>query len=259
MLEKFLEFIIRGYQHDFVRLAGALVARGHFPIGAGLDHLLCGLLGVLLVGWRKVVDGILNHVSWVYGLLQTTRDALHRRDVLWHIIFFLLVHGAGEGVSEGDGSEEHFNADDEILPACCHGASADLVSINEECIGYDTAAFQDGEDHSLPERQEDDGFDCEKFEHWLIRSEEVTCCKEEEEESVEGQADGEVIDDGDVQVSSIYVKVSVVVFAKGLQDDGDDGHDGFDDAELESGLFAESQKADGVAHSYEAARTIQTT
>ena len=32
------------------------------------------------------------------------------------------------------------------------------------------------------------------------------------------------------------LKVSIVIFATGLQDDGDDCHDGFDNAELESRL-----------------------
>lgn len=77
-----LELIIRGNQHDFVRLAGALAARGYFSVHAGLDHLLCGLHGVLLVGRREVVDGILNHVSWVDGLLQAAGDAVHGREVL---------------------------------------------------------------------------------------------------------------------------------------------------------------------------------
>lgn len=57
---------------------------------------------------------------------------------------------------------------------------------------------------TLPEGQEDDGLDGEEFEHRLVRPEQVTGCKEEEEESVESQADGEVVDDGDVKVSSIY-------------------------------------------------------
>lgn len=35
-------------------------------------------------------------------------------------------------------------------------------------------------------------------------SEEVTCCKKEEEESVEGQADREVVDDCNIQVSPVY-------------------------------------------------------
>ena len=32
------------------------------------------------------------------------------------------------------------------------------------------------------------------------------------------------------------LKISIMIFAKGLQDDGDDCHDGFDRAELESRL-----------------------
>lgn len=77
-----LELIIRCNQHDFVGLAGALVSCGCFSVGAWLGHLLRRLLGVLLIGWGEVVDGVLHHVSWVYGFLQTTGDALHRRHVL---------------------------------------------------------------------------------------------------------------------------------------------------------------------------------
>lgn len=76
-----LELIIRCNQHDFVRLARALAASGHFSIGAGLGHLLRGLLRVLLIGWGEVVDGILHHVSRVYGFLQAAGDALHWGDV----------------------------------------------------------------------------------------------------------------------------------------------------------------------------------
>lgn len=258
LLEIRLELVIRCNQHDFVGLAGALVDRGCFPVGAGVGHVLCGLLGVLLIGRGEVVDGVLYHVSWVYGFFQAAGDALHWGDVFWHFVFLLLVHGAGEGVPESNGSEEHFNADDEVLPACRHGAGADLLSVDEKRIGNDAAAFQDGQDHPLPEGQEDDGFNCEEFEHRFVRPEQVTCCEEEEEKSVEGQTDREVVDDCDVQVSSIHIEISVMIFAKGLQDDGDGCHDGFDDAELESRLFAESQKADGVAHSDEAACTIET-
>ena len=35
------------------------------------------LLGVLLVGRREVVDGILDHVARVHGLLQAAGDAFH--------------------------------------------------------------------------------------------------------------------------------------------------------------------------------------
>ena len=73
---------------------------------------------------------------------------MQTKALTWHVIFFLLVDVAGEGVSEGDGSEEHFDADDEVLPARRHGAGADLLSVDEERVGYDVAALEDGEDHS---------------------------------------------------------------------------------------------------------------
>lgn len=53
----------------------------------------------------------------------------------WHFICFLLVDGASEGISEGNSSKEHFDADNKVLPSCCHGAGTDLLSINEECVG----------------------------------------------------------------------------------------------------------------------------
>lgn len=62
---------------------GGFVARGRLPVGAGLNHLLRGLLGVLLVGRGEVVDGILHHVPGIYGLLQTAGNALHGRDGLY--------------------------------------------------------------------------------------------------------------------------------------------------------------------------------
>lgn len=56
---------------------------------------------------------------------------------------------------------------------------------------------------ALPEGQEDDRLDGEELEHRLVRPQQVAGGEEEEEEGVEGQADGEVVDDGDVQVSSV--------------------------------------------------------
>lgn len=56
---------------------------------------------------------------------------------------------------------------------------------------------------ALPEGQEDDRLDGEELEHRLVRPQQVAGGEEEEEEGVEGQADREVVDDGDVQVSSV--------------------------------------------------------
>lgn len=55
----------------------------------------------------------------------------------------------------------------------------------------------------MPEGQEDDRLDGEELEHRLVRPQQVAGGEEEEEEGVEGQADREVVDDGDVQVSSV--------------------------------------------------------
>jgi hypothetical protein len=42
-----------------------------------------------------------------------------------------------------------------------------------------------------------------------------------------------------------------------LQPDDDEGHDGFDDAELHGGLLAEAQEADVVRPAREAARPVE--
>lgn len=54
------------------------------------------------------------------------------------------------------------------------------------------------------------------------------------------------------------LEVSVLVFAVGLQDDGDDGHERFDHTELKSGLLTEAQEADGVRLSPQTAGTVHT-
>lgn len=37
------------------------------------------LLSVLLIRRREVMDGVLDHVAWIHGLLQAAGDALHWR------------------------------------------------------------------------------------------------------------------------------------------------------------------------------------
>ena len=57
---------------------------------------------------------------------------------------------------------------------------------------------------TLPEGQKDDRFDSEELEHGFERPQQVTRSKEEEEESVERQADREVIDNSYVKVASSH-------------------------------------------------------
>lgn len=55
---------------------------------------------------------------------------------------------------------------------------------------------------TLPEGEEDDGLDHEELEDGAIGAEQVPGGKVEEEEGVEGQADGDVVDDGHVEVAA---------------------------------------------------------
>lgn len=91
----------------------------------------------------------LEHVNVFSGGGQKVMLSVQTIDLTWHFILFLLVDGASEGISEGNCSKEHFNADDKVLPACGHGASSNFCSIDDERIGYDAAAFQDCQDHSF--------------------------------------------------------------------------------------------------------------
>ena len=45
--------------------------------------LQCGLLGVLLISRGEVVDGVLDHVPRIHGLLQAAGDALHWGTATW--------------------------------------------------------------------------------------------------------------------------------------------------------------------------------
>lgn len=52
------------------------------------------------------------------------------------------------------------------------------------------------------------------------------------------------------------LEVSVLVFAVGLQEDGDGGHERFDHTELQRSLLTEAQEPDGVGPSSQAARSV---
>lgn len=104
---------------------------------------------LILWGRRAISLGTCQCISMARARGSDQFKSLCLLPVLtWHFIFLLLVDVAGKGVPEGDGGEEHFDADDEVLPARCHGAGAHLLSVDEERVGYDAAALQDGEDHS---------------------------------------------------------------------------------------------------------------
>lgn len=55
---------------------------------------------------------------------------------------------------------------------------------------------------TLPEGEKDDRLDHEELEYGVVRDKQLTCSKVEEEERVERQADRDVINDGDIQVTT---------------------------------------------------------
>lgn len=73
-----LELVVGAEQESFLCVATG--TDGTVGAGDGRRRALLqrGLLGVLLVGWGEVVDGVLDHVPRVHGLLQAAGDALHR-------------------------------------------------------------------------------------------------------------------------------------------------------------------------------------
>lgn len=54
----------------------------------------------------------------------------------------------------------------------------------------------------MPEREKDDRLDHEELEDGAVGTEQLPGGKVEEEEGVEGQADGDVVDDGHVEVAA---------------------------------------------------------
>lgn len=78
-----LEFIIGAEQERLLCVSMGTDS----AVGAGRRRrgplLQSGLLGVLLIGWGKVVDGILDHVTWIHGLLQAAGNAFHRGTATW--------------------------------------------------------------------------------------------------------------------------------------------------------------------------------
>lgn len=57
--------------------------------------------------------------------------------------------------------------------------------------------------HTLPEREEDDGLDGEELEDRLKGPQELPGGEVEKEQCVEGQADGDVVDEGDIEVAAV--------------------------------------------------------
>lgn len=57
---------------------------------------------------------------------------------------------------------------------------------------------------TLPEGEKDDGLHHKELEHRVVRNEQFACGKVEEEECVERQTDGDVVDYGHIKVATSH-------------------------------------------------------
>jgi hypothetical protein len=65
-------------------------------------------------------------------------------------------------------------------------------------------------DAHLPEREEDDRLDGEELEYRVVGAQQVLGGKVEDDQSVKGQGDAHVVDDGHVQVSLVHTRQRAV-------------------------------------------------
>ena len=80
----------------------------------------------------------------------------------------------------------------------------------------------------MPEGEEEDALDAEELGHRAERFQVVVHAQPEDREAVEGEADADVVDDGDVEVARVGAQVAVVVLVAGLEDERGNGEDGLD-------------------------------
>lgn len=147
----------------------------------------------------KVVDGVRHDVLGVHCLLQAATNGLHGDGAAPRVgDAALCVHPMWKRVAQCHRREEHLYADEKVLVAGGHCARRRVL---HRCD--DIGLLQYSERDTLPERQEDDGLDCAELEYGLVRSEQVPRSEVEQEQSVQSQRDGDVVDDGDVDVSTI--------------------------------------------------------
>ena len=78
------------------------------------------------------------------------------------------------------------------------------------------------------EGEEEDALDAEELGHRAERLQVVVRAQPEDREAVEGEADADVVDDGDVEVARVGAQVAVVVLVAGLEDERGNGEDGLD-------------------------------
>ena len=214
-----------------------------------------GVLGVLRV---EVVERVRHDVAGVHRLPQRARDTLHRhRSAARAARVAAGVGRDGEGELHHDGREEHFNTNQKVLISSrdrsWFGEDGSIVrdkSLNESNL------LQYGQNYSLPEGQENDRFDTNKFQSRVIRSQHVLGCPVEQKQGIESNGDTKVVDDCDGEVS-IAAPVTILIQSVGLENDNHQGHDRLDETKLKSSLFTKPQGPNVVTVTCQTASAVE--
>lgn len=102
------------------------------------------------------------------------------------------------------------------------------------------------ERQTLPEREENDGFDGQELADRIVGGEHVLSGLVEENKSIQGKGDTEVVDHGDIKVSTMRTPITITIFTESFKDKCDDRHERFHSTELESSLFAKPKESNRV-------------
>ena len=112
---------------------------------------------------------------------------------------------------------------------------------------------------TLPKRQENHRFDCTELQDGFERRQKIPGGKIKQEQSIKGKRHGNVINNGDVNVASVWTPVSVAVMSERLQEYNHESHQGFNETKLQSRLFTEPEETDRVRFAVQTTGTIQAT
>lgn len=197
--------------------------------------------------------------------LKTRRDRLHCNCASGLHTTPVSIDSDRERVTQSDCSEKHLHTNKEILVGCRYRAGRNramhcvvtaMTAKNRRRV-FDEAVFlHNGQKDALPKGQENHRFDREEFPHWIKRLQQVFRCEVEQHETVEGERYREVVDNGDIKIGGVSSPIAIAILSKWLQYENDKAHERLDCAELQCGLFAESEETDRVRSTLKAAGPI---
>lgn len=110
---------------------------------------------------------------------------------------------------------------------------------------------------TLPERQEDHRLHRTELQDRLEGRQQVARGEIKQEQPVQGERHRNIINNCDVNVTPVRTPIAVVIMSERLQEYNYEGHQWFHEAELQSGLLAETEETYRVSLAVEATGAVQ--